>query len=46
MKKVNVSDLKEPGDHEKYPKDTVFVMDNSEKEIKVPESLKKNAAGQ
>ncbi|MBD5459940.1 MAG: hypothetical protein HDR26_03205 [Lachnospiraceae bacterium] len=40
MEKVNISELNCPDDVDRYPKGTVFVMDNSEKEMKVPDCLR------
>lgn len=38
---VNMSELKSPEDLKKYPPDTIFIMDKNEREIKIPDGLKK-----
>ena len=45
MEKVSISKLNCPSDVDRYPKGTVFVMDNSEKEMKVPDCLKNREQG-
>lgn len=41
MEKINISELNCPGDVDRYPKGTIFIMDDSEKEMKIPDCVKK-----
>lgn len=39
-KRISIKDIESPEGLSKHPKGTVFVLDDHEKEMKIPESLK------
>lgn len=40
MNRVNISEIETLDDVKKYPDDTMFIMDKSEKEVKIPDCLR------